>query len=624
MFSYVYNYFNGNNVSTTAENNSVVDVDSMDLDQFLDFIKNKDFKKINTNDPKYLEIIRNLNIDQEELLLFEYELYEELYKKLGDSKPTGENVPKNPLLKKKIYVEPKFDKNAYQTINYDIINSVNTENSNDTTQISFDYVRPANNVQFNDKKITLQEFNDSFRDSQNGKDMLGISKAMIENLPELLKQSLIKKFNNIIDNQNNVQHKPHNVGKGSLVYKIAKRGAHEDVASFRQIIAIPSIVSHMHRILALRISDHLVKNNIMDTTIQKGGVSGANSTMFDQIIKVKNIIKYANASKQPLSAVFIDLSDAFPSLNINKMLQVLEKYGVPKMYTDYIKRFYTDFKYYTATKSWKSDNIKWKRGLLQGCPLSPILFVTVLNYVLKYLENKHSDKSFEYESTTKQMNKLMFAAYMDDIVLMTKSNESSKLILDELEKLLSEFGLKMNRSKTAYMNINVTDEAIVGLEKVEKYKYLGEWLWYNGNSINSFNTLLSLVKGKLVWVDEKSKFDKFVKSRFITTKLIPMVQRKFTVLYDIQIDQKIKIINMIKYYIEKWEIDNVDINIVFNVQNLLNGSKDDVLNNMQLYDVECNIDDKLIKERIDNIEFDYAEQDGDDLTVEEIQKIYGL
>ena len=271
-------------------------------------------------------------------MLFEYELYEELQKKLGDCKPNEGNLPKNPLLKKKIFVEPKFGKNEYQNINFDMTNNANVDNTYDPTPISFDYTRPENNVQFNDKKITLQEFNDSFRESQNSKDMLGISKAMIENLPELLKQSLVKKFNNIIDNQNNMQHKSHNVGKGSLVYKVAKRGAHEDVSSFRQIIAIPSIVSHMHRILALRISEHLVKNNIIDTTIQKGGISGANSTMFDQIIKVKNIIKYANISKQPLSAVFVDLSDAFPSLNIGKMLQGLEKYGVPKMYTDYIKR----------------------------------------------------------------------------------------------------------------------------------------------------------------------------------------------------------------------------------------------------------------------------------------------
>lgn len=135
---------------------------------------------------------------------------------------------------------------------------------------------------------------------------------------------------------------------------------------------------------------------------------------------------------------------------------------------------------------------------------------------------------------------------------------------------------------------------------------------------------MSLVRAKLVWVDEKSKFDNLLKSKFITTKLIPMVQRKFTVLYDIKVDQKIKVINMIKYYIEKWGIDNIDINIAFNIQSILNESNDNVLNNMQLYDVECDVDDELIKGRIDDIKFDYAEQDGDDLTVEEIQKIYGL
>lgn len=633
MFSYVYQYFyNNENAADTlnVDATSAPNVDDMNIDQFMDFIKNKEFNKIYTNDPKYQEIIKNLNIDQEELLLFEYELYNKLQEQLGN-KQNDQKVPRNPLLKKKIYVEPKFDKNEYQNVNHDINYNPTIENNVDNTPLSFDYNKPNVNILFNDKKITLQEFNESFKDSQPNKDMLGVSKNMIEDLPELVKQALIKKFNNIIDNTNNVDHKPHNVGKGSLVYKVAKKGSPTDTSSFRQIIAIPSIVSHLHRMLALRISDHLVKNSLIDTTIQKGGISGANSTMFDQIVKVKNIIKYANYSKQPLSAVFIDLSDAFPSLNIQKMLLVLEKYGVPKIYIDYIKKYYTDFRYYTATKSWKSDTIKWKRGLLQGCPLSPILFVTVLNYILKYVESKYSDSSFQYEANSvkdmipfKEMKNIMFAVYMDDIVLMTKSNESSKVILDELEKLLGEFGLKMNRTKTAYMNICVTDGEIQGLQKVEKYKYLGEWLWYNGNSINSFHTLLNLVRSKLAWVDEKSKFDKMTKSRFITTKIIPMVQKKFTVLYDVSVNDKIKIINMVKFYLDKWEIEDVDINIVFNVKNMLQNTNDSVLSNMELYDVECDIDDKVIKERIDNIVFEYGENDGDDLTVEEIQKIYDL
>ena len=221
MFSFVYNYFNKDNAS--SENNSDIKIDDMDIDQFLDFIKNKEFKKIDTNDPEYQDFVKNLNIDQDELLFFEYELYQELYKKFGEKKMDGTHTPRNPLLKKKIYVEPKFDKNIYQTGNYDVLNNSHTNNLTDEMPLSFEHVVPVNNTKFNENKITLQEFNDTFRESQNSRDMLGVSKAMIENLPEILKQSLVKKFNSIIDDNNHAKHKPHNIGKGSLVYKVAKR-----------------------------------------------------------------------------------------------------------------------------------------------------------------------------------------------------------------------------------------------------------------------------------------------------------------------------------------------------------------------------------------------------------------
>ena len=599
FLSSLYNYFFGN----TGE---IKEIDEMSRDELLDFLKNKKFTKLNVNSPQYYNMITNVNIYKDELLLFEYELYNSLLEKLGEYKTT---LTKNPFTKKKFYVNPKFDKDVYEKYN-DEINVLKNLN-NDNLSFSLNIKNPIH--PFNYGNISLQEYDDSFREGQIKMDMLGISKSMLSDLPQLLKQQVINKYNEIL--QNPLEAKYHNVGKSSLVYKISKKGSLEDAKSFRQVIGIPAIVSQFHRIITLRINNYLVKNNYIDTTIQKGGVSGIKMGMFEQIIKLKNLIKNANNTKKELCLTFIDLSDAFPSTNINKLCLVLEKYNFPANMIKYIKRYYEDFTYFISTKQWSTQNTRWNRGLLQGCPLSPILFVTILNYVLKYLESKYKIEC-GYDMTTE--NKLMFMAYMDDIVLVCKNMEKTKEIYEELEKILLEFGLTINKSKTACMTINIENPLDIGLNRVDKYKYLGEWVWSNGSSFNSVRQLLFIIRSKLLWID-KANFPNDQKYQFVTSKLIPIIQRKFSVLYDVNVAEKLKILKLVKSFTTKWGIqEDPEINVEFNMKELLNETNDEILKNIEFEDncYEIKGDEKIVKMKLSQIKFEYDNIDAEELNLD--------
>lgn len=605
MISSIFSYFFGN------QNKSIED---MDRNELLDFLKEKKFSKLNISNPEYFNSLSNINIYKDDLLLFEYELYNSLLEKVGLYK--GENK-KNVLNKKKFYVNPKFNRETYEK-NNDDINNVQDNNIKEDT-ISFNLAIENPNVAFNYNDISMNEFNETFRDNQSNIDMLGISKSILSDLPQLLKQVVIDKYNEILNNPLEAKH--HNIGKSSLVYKISKKGSLEDTKSFRQVISIPSIVSHLHRIFALRINEHMVRNNYIDTTIQKGGISGIKLGMFEQIIKLKSIIKNANKNKNPLCLTYIDITDAFPSLNIQKLSQVLEKYHFPENLVKYIKRYYEDLTYYVSTREWNSKNIRWNRGLLQGCPMSPILFVTVLNYILKYLESKYkNDCAYEISPN----NKVLFLAYMDDIAICCKNMEDSKKIFEELEKILLEFGLKINRTKTAQMIINIenpvnnpvnnpVDNPVdTGINKVTKFKYLGEWIWSNGVSQNSLRMLLYIVRSKLIWMD-KSKFTNEQKVLFVTSKLMPIIQKKFAVLYDINLEEKLKVLRIVKYYTEKWGMENDnEVNILFDINDLLKDTKDEILKNIDFEDncYQDNVnDEKVIKMKLSEIKFEYENRD---------------
>ena len=601
---------------------SLEKIENMKKEEFINFVKSNNIMKFNVNDIIYNSTIKKIDVTSSKILPFSVELYRILKEKL--SKIDYSKGKKT--TKKKFFINPKFSKNDYEK-NFDESNNNNNICSN--KGISFDFEINSPTLKYNTEKITINEFNESMKDGQIKIDMLGISKNMLGDLSELNKNQILNIYNNI-SKSNFI----HNIGKGSLIYKSVKKGSLNDLKSFRQIIAIPSIVSQLHRIYSLRLCEYMIKNNYLDTTIQKCGGAGNKNPLLEQIVKMKNTIKHAVNNKKGLNILFIDISDAFPSLNIEKMCYVLEKYGVSESLITYIKTFYKNFTYYTATKQWKSKNIVWNRGLLQGCPLSPSLFVIVLNYIFKHLEKKFEKHSYQLSDN----KKVLFVAYMDDIAVLTNNITQMKEIYSEIEKLLAEFNLIVNKQKTAYMEINASDknqddllDPNFNISKVYKYTYLGELIYNTGSSQNSLRNLAMMIKSKMIWLDKSTKLTLEEKARYITSCLVPLIQRKLILMYDVDYKEKIKVINIIKIFTDKWNYQNDNIQFMVNIdiQDILKNTNDEVLKNMVFENIIYNSSDdenRDTKVKLSELQFDYDTIENDEvvLSVNSVESIEGV
>lgn len=576
---------------------NVIDIDDMSKNEILNYLKKKEIVKLNVNHPEYMDIVKSVNVNREELLSIECDLYDKLYKELG-AYNKGQQT-KNPLIKKKYNVKPNFNKEEY-----DKCESNRTVHSQIKNGLNFKINIKEPCVLCNNNNITINEFNETFRDGQYKMDMFGIGKNMLKDLSQVIRQHIVNKYNEILTDPKKYMN--FNVGKVTFAYKVNKKGERSNINSFRQVIGIPNVVSHLHRILMLRLNNYMIKNNYIDTTMQKGGVSGIKNNMFEQIIKLKNIIKNANIHKKELCVMFVDISDAFPSLNIEKLLMILKEYGIPQNLIDYIQAYYGSFTYYTSTNEWNSDNKQWDRGLLQGCPLSPLLFVIVLNYILKYLEDKYLNNS-GYQPNDKI--KILFSAYIDDIVITCKNCEKMNIVYNELKILLHDFGLKINDAKTAYMNINNASPNLLENVEVTKYKYLGEWIYSDGSSINAIRNLLYILRSRLMWIDNNANTTIDQKYQYITNIIIPFVQRKFAVMYDVVVEEKLKILKLIKSFTNKWGVVNdAEIFIAFNIKELLNETNDEILKNLVFEDNAYNIDavnENDVKRKFSQIKFEY-------------------
>lgn len=76
-----------------------------------------------------------------------------------------------------------------------------------------------------------------------------------------------------------------------------------------------------------------------------------------------------------LVACFLDVAKAYDSVPQNLLLQRIADLGMPQVWTDLLRRLYKDNKVVTKFSGITTEPVAVKRGLMQGCPLPPLLYM---------------------------------------------------------------------------------------------------------------------------------------------------------------------------------------------------------------------------------------------------------
>jgi len=539
-----------------------VDLDDYTKTKVVEYIKSHRPKKLDVHDD-FQSKIGGIDLVNKKLIPINIELYDKLKKVLDVYEPpTGKKYTKFVR-----YVRPGFGVDQIIKLN-------STPKRNIPGNLNYGEV-PAPHTPFNVSNITISEFDASFKTLEQKTDTLGISKKMLASLEKYHKQRLVACYNKLfngIDDVNDIS-----FGKTSFIYKEAKKGPKDQITSFRQIMAIPNAVSHFHRILALRLNEYLDKNNYVDKTIQKGGISGVNNGIIEQIYKVKETIKNATKFHKSACVMFMDISNAYGNLCVEKLAIVLKKYHIPQVFIDYITSYYSNFKYYAHSRQHDTDLLNWGDGLIQGCPLSAILFVLALNYVLKSIDAK-------YKAThgyTLDGAKIMLTGYIDDIAIICNSMAGLKTVFEELKTGMEELGLPLNMSKCGIMKIFPVDNAVIeNIDIIDTYRYLGEYLTSDGKHVHSLKVFYKELGKRLFHID-KMRCDDDEKDTIFITTILPWLKRKMKIMYDLDEADRLNIIALVEKYIMKWGGNRTGYRLFSFILDVLAKSSDDVILNMK-------------------------------------------
>ena len=279
--------------------------------------------------------------------------------------------------------------------------------------------------------------------------------------------------------------------KIAKVKPLYKKGDNFCLNNYRPISLLPTISKIFERVMFTQLYSYLNANNLLSE--QQYGFRSQHSTelacvkLVDYITTEMDNIKKI---KTP-TAIFLDLSKAFDTLNFNILLNKLQYYGIDGISLSLIRSYLTDRFQYVQFENSESDLLEIKTGIPQGSILGPLFFSIMINDLVN------------------SSNKFKFLMYADDTTIYFNLEDfpienREVLINNELEKVnkwlkLNKLAVNVDKTKSMLFHkrrpvtpiqFSMNNRII---DVVQYFNYLGIML----DADMSWKTHVAMVRNKL-------------------------------------------------------------------------------------------------------------------------------
>jgi len=164
--------------------------------------------------------------------------------------------------------------------------------------------------------------------------------------------------------------------------------------------------------------------------------------------------------------------------------------GFPPQLVQLLQNLYSKQRAAVRTASHLSAWFRVKKGVRQGCYLSPCLFNILAEQVMqKALQGFPGGFQISGRSTSN-------LSYVDDIVLLATSPEELQELVSHVERVAKEYNMLMNATKTKVMTNNdyMLEISVDGgrLEQVGSFMYLGSRVTSNADCVSDVKSRLAM------------------------------------------------------------------------------------------------------------------------------------
>uniref|UniRef100_A0A803NKK3 Reverse transcriptase domain-containing protein n=1 Tax=Cannabis sativa TaxID=3483 RepID=A0A803NKK3_CANSA len=157
---------------------------------------------------------------------------------------------------------------------------------------------------------------------------------------------------------------------------------------------------------------------------------------------------YKQKNVSPRCAIIVDISKAYDTVSWDFLEDFLNAYNLPSRFIMWIMTCIRATSYSIVMNGRIQGSFKGEKGLRQGDPLSPLLFVLVMEYLTRCLQKVASCSHYRYHPMCKEL-KIVNLCFADDLMLFSKGTQHSvRALKDTLEEFSAMSGLSINTSKS--------------------------------------------------------------------------------------------------------------------------------------------------------------------------------
>jgi retron-type reverse transcriptase len=159
------------------------------------------------------------------------------------------------------------------------------------------------------------------------------------------------------------------------------------------------------------------------------------------ICKSINVIQHINRSEDKNHLIIsIDAEKAFDNIQHHFMIKALRKLGIEGKNLNIVKAIYDNPTANIILNGEKLKPFPLKLGMRQGCPLSPIVFHIVLEFLAREIRQEEDIKGIQIGKETAKIS--LFA---DDMIPYFKNlKNSTQKLLDTINSYSNVAGYKIN------------------------------------------------------------------------------------------------------------------------------------------------------------------------------------
>ena len=264
---------------------------------------------------------------------------------------------------------------------------------------------------------------------------------------------------------------PESLRTGVIVLLEKKGKDRMDIANWRPI----TLLGVDYKLLTKTLGQRLKK--VLPNLIHKdqnGFVPGGN--IFFSTHTIRDILFYCSKEKVDLIMLALDYAKAFDSVDFNFIHKTFDIFNFGDNFKTWIKLIYNGGKSCISNNGFISETFEIDRSTRQGDPISPLVFILVLEILFIHLRNDPNIRGIKIVK-----NEVKLTSYADDATYFLRDKNSAETLLFKIEKFSKVSGLEVNRTKSECMlldfemDLSRHDDKFCGIPVVDNVKVLGHY-----------------------------------------------------------------------------------------------------------------------------------------------------